>query len=429
MEVHKIGQLATKFQAFLANVSLQSQIKKRNLYGQAYGANCAFLQWDDEPIADAIAATRRLCPQISDKLIKNSLRDLMVKLLEDAISEKAHLEAIADLPSIADVLDTTDLETKLIELVESLRAHALPQIVYVPIEGLELKTDRLHVGTVTLHNRDQEEELDVFLESLKSRIGGDLLYVIKELESAKSYATLETKGDNDFVRAEAVQRVTDAIHILNLYLSSSLCQPYWTSIRIARTIFNRGITDDPNDVPFGIRRLNPSGRTLELDPKNKEKILKWGLENINACFQPTNKNEIAKRIRRAVVWYSKGVDAESAEESFVNLAIALETLLIGSEGSGPYSTTGSITQRLRERVAFLLGDDFDNRMEIGRITRDLYGLRSAIIHRGEKVELERLAQMDELVTQVILVFLQHGFRTWHEFQEWIAQRKFGEKSL
>jgi len=168
---------------------------------------------------------------------------------------------------------------------------------------------------------------------------------------------------------------------------------------------------------------------LELDPKNKEKILKWGLENINACFQPTNKNEIAKRIRRAVVWYSKGVDAESAEESFVNLAIALETLLIGSEGSGPYSTTGSITQRLRERVAFLLGDDFDNRMEIGRITRDLYGLRSAIIHRGEKVELERLAQMDELVTQVILVFLQHGFRTWHEFQEWIAQRKFGEKSL
>jgi hypothetical protein len=108
----------------------------------------------------------------------------------------------------------------------------------------------------------------------------------------------------------------------------------------------------------------------------------------------------------------------------VNLAIALESLLIGQEGKGPYATTGSINQRIGERVAFLLGDDFESRVYLEKTAKELYGLRSAIVHSGESVTQDDLAQMDDLVVQVILAFLKHEFNTWAEFCEWIAHERY-----
>jgi len=118
------------------------------------------------------------------------------------------------------------------------------------------------------------------------------------------------------------------------------------------------------------------------------------------------------------------VDADSPEEKFVNLAIALESLLIGKEGKGPYATTGSINQRIGERVAFLLGDDFERRVNLEKTAKQLYSLRSAIVHSGESVTQENLAQMDNLVVQVVLAFLKHEFNTWSEFREWIARERY-----
>jgi hypothetical protein len=102
----------------------------------------------------------------------------------------------------------------------------------------------------------------------------------------------------------------------------------------------------------------------------------------------------------------------------------LESLLIGNEGKGPYATTGSINQRIGERVAFLLGDDFGSRVHLERTAKELYGLRSAIVHSGESVTQENLTQMDDLVVQVVLAFLKHEFNTWSEFREWIARERY-----
>jgi hypothetical protein len=136
-------------------------------------------------------------------------------------------------------------------------------------------------------------------------------------------------------------------------------------------------------------------------------------------------NDIAKRLQRATTWYSKAVDADTPEEQFVALAIALESLLVGDEGKGLYAATGSINQKLSERTAFLLADDFESRRQQSSETKKLYGLRSAIVHRGESVRQKQLIQMDRLVKQSILAFLKRDFKNWNEFEEWIARQRFG----
>jgi hypothetical protein len=75
-------------------------------------------------------------------------------------------------------------------------------------------------------------------------------------------------------------------------------------------------------------------------------------------------------------------------------------------------------------VAFLLGDDFDGRVHLEKTAKELYRLRSAIVHSGESVTQENLTQMDDLVVQVVLAFLKHEFKSWPEFREWIARERY-----
>lgn len=427
-ESKQLEALERKFCAFLQDVSLKHEWEKPHVHiNRTYGRNFAFLQWGDETLNNAIAATRRLCPSISDKLITKALRDLMIEIFESqTVSENADPKADADLESIAEILDTSNVKQELVEVILRLRIQARPQIVFVPIEGLHLKTSELAVGSVVLHHRHDKSELDCALRSLEDRIGKQSASSVwADLKDVGCYATMETVGDDHFVRDEALQRTTEAIHILNLYLSSSRHQPHWAKIRIARVIINQTLpTEDSEGGAIGFNQSFPVERQLELDWKKERYIIEWGLNELSTCFQPQNENEIAKRIRRAVTWYSKAVDADSPGEKFVNLAIALESLLIGDEGKGPYATTGSIRQTLGERVAFLLGDDFESRTRIEGTTKNLYGLRSAIVHRGKQITQDQLAEMDNLVIQVTLAFLKRNFASWFEFQEWVLRQRY-----
>jgi len=102
--------------------------------------------------------------------------------------------------------------------------------------------------------------------------------------------------------------------------------------------------------------------------------------------------------------------------------------LIGDEGTGKFATTGSINQNIGERIAFLLGTDFNSRIEKEKEAKDLYGLRSDIVHRGKSVNKEALIKMDKLVKQTILIFLKHKITKWEEFLKWIALQRYDMQS-
>jgi len=266
------------------------------------------------------------------------------------------------------------------------------------------------------------------------------------------YAKVELTGDDNFVRHEATRKVRQVLHILNFCLSSSMHQPSWDRIRIANVLVNRrSLAENPDEGPAGLHETYLPHRSLELSKsqlleavnseyvrafsrrpsehsnwQEERDIVECGLQRLLDCFQ--TRGDIPKRFQRAVTWYSKAVDADTPEEQFVDLSIALESLLIGDEGKGPYATEGSITQNLAERVAFLLEDDFEHRRQRFDATKKLYRQRGAIVHSGKKITEDDLYAMDKLVKQVALVFLVHDFESWVSFQEWVAKEKFGKTS-
>lgn len=420
MRPGKLRGLERRFRDFLEDVSLKCGYEKTNLHmGRVYGPRSAMLQWEEGPFSAVITATQELCPTISDRQIARALRNLMVEMFESqAVSE----DGIADreLESITEVLDTSCVGEEISQMVSSLNELARTHVVFVPIEGLALTVNSLEIGDVKFYPRTSASELDQTLLDIEER-AKRVDHLETDLRDATCYARVEVVGDDYFARNEAVRRAKEAIHILNLYLSSPRHQfHHWASIRVARVIINRTLEDDQ----ISYNQSFPFERPLELDSVRKQNMLQAALEELSDCFQPQSNSDIAKRGRQAVTWYSKAVDADSPEEKFVNLAIALESLLIGREGGGPYATTGSISQRIGERVAFLLADSFESRVNYERKAKELYGLRSAIVHSGESVAETDLALMDELAIQVIIGFFKHGFKSWPEFRKWIAHERY-----
>lgn len=301
------------------------------------------------------------------------------------------------------------------------------QVVFVPIEGLKMSVSSLEIGTVTFYPRSNGCEFDQALEDVLKQYNLKASDLTTNFIKIACYAKVEAFGDTEFVRDEAVKRTKEAIHILNLYGGSSTYQTKSKSIGFSQLIVNRNLTDDKHqNSDVGFLESYPPQIRFEIDLKNVNTWAHMDLETMNNCFHRKKDAEIEERIQRATNWYGKAVDTDSPEEKFVNLAIALESLLIGDEGKGLNKTTGSINQKIGERVAFLLGTDFNNRIEKEKEAKYLYDIRSDIVHSGKSVNKQDLIKMDELVKQAVLFFLRHKFTKWEEFREWIAHQRYDD---
>jgi len=96
----------------------------------------------------------------------------------------------------------------------------------------------------------------------------------------------------------------------------------------------------------------------------------------NPHLQPDERSQI-DRVRTSLEWYFEGLISENQTFSFILFCTAVEALL-GSE-----KDQSNITQRLSDRISFLIARSVMEREAIRKDFSDAYDLRSDIIHRGK----------------------------------------------
>ena len=303
------------------------------------GPRLCQLVFSENEVAAVVKVAMELCPGVSKNRVERALLGLVESMLVDAGPRQ---EIALPLESILDVIDDSGIGPGLGKVISDLNRNRVPQIVYVPIEGVEFDMPKTTIGKVTLHRRHGTSELDALLQVLETRTEHSRRDL---LEHVKCYARIMIEGDGEFVRESALDEVTQVVHFLNLLFSSSRHQPSWARIQVSPFIINHASpTDNPENDPLGSQLGHSGRRDLEMElaqlgrlfgpiydssfcekPRwqldmDQEELIQRGLKELGACIQANN--EIRSRIRRAVAWYSRAVDADSDAEKYVNLAIA-----------------------------------------------------------------------------------------------------------
>jgi hypothetical protein len=109
----------------------------------------------------------------------------------------------------------------------------------------------------------------------------------------------------------------------------------------------------------------------------------------------------------------------------VQFAFALEVLL-----GGDNSWSGSTSARLAERTAFILGDSYEERVQIEKFIREIYRDRSGVAHGGEKrVSWARVLEASRLLHRLIVRLATEEpfvrFTSVKQLDNWVLRQKYG----
>jgi hypothetical protein len=140
-----------------------------------------------------------------------------------------------------------------------------------------------------------------------------------------------------------------------------------------------------------------------------------------------NPSDLEKRLISSIEWIGKSIRDSDRSRAFTQLVIGIESIFT-YEGRGAL-VSPSIASQISESVAFVLGKNLEERIQIVKQISDIYGKRSGIVHGGGKIISEKdLRETLLLVKRIVQEMTTNPkfleMDTIKSFYEWIKEQKF-----
>lgn len=138
---------------------------------------------------------------------------------------------------------------------------------------------------------------------------------------------------------------------------------------------------------------------LDLSLIKKNKIFKKLIKIISK----ENLNELEEKILVAIGWIRDSLVEEKNNSALLKAMIALESLFYFKTDNFMAPST---THLISESVLLILGKNLEQRLEMEKQLKKLYGKRSSVTHSGKaKIEKEDCDNLRKIATNVIVKFL------------------------
>lgn len=327
-------------------------------------------------------------------------REFLKLLIEAVGNESISPKAIETLYQKA-ILTSLDIhekrtdktfEQRLKEAIEELQSSFTTPLtsfsVYYPVFGLALDGLPIQVGNVEFCKFDDVHS-EKFMKFLNEHEGNEsekasrksFAETIKESEIfGKPAGLIEIKAfDNIAAKTLALKELALTVDVINFF---SDIIPYQKGhiylpgnkerLTINVPIISQG---EKSSFTFGWEVAGP------LMPFSFQQLLEnnkkrgWGFSKISNLLAK-KRNGLEDKIISAIQWAGKATVESKKEEAFLLYAICLESLILLD------NEKEELGYRLRTRVAHLLGGDLESRKKISTKVRDLYTVRSKIVHSG-----------------------------------------------
>lgn len=223
--------------------------------------------------------------------------------------------------------------------------------------------------------------------------------------------------DVDAARAAATVVLQQTNDCLNFFAAAASIsgQAYLLGERATGHGFNVNIDSNNNVVHgsflYGPLQPLPFGRLMQLR----------GFDRISKMLENNTPSPLEDRILRAVQLTGRAFVDTRREESFLLMAIALESLLLGRKDE-------NIGYRIALRCAHLIGlHDLTARKSLVKDIRGLYSRRSIIVHSGNiEVSDEEIALLHHYLRAALFMVIDNepfsSMRDEKEFEAWFEER-------
>lgn len=154
----------------------------------------------------------------------------------------------------------------------------------------------------------------------------------------------------------------------------------------------------PFDFSTCFLGLTISDWILDAKGSKSDKYIRMGWDFVRLALTLAEKDE---RLLRAAQWFFDSHSSQSELLGFVQAAVVLE-ILLGDKATSDLIGLGEL---LRNRCAYLIGRNEDDRREIMEDFNRIYTTRSKIVHSGKnhlsRTEMEDLYRLRSLCSRVI----------------------------
>lgn len=315
-----------------------------------------------------------------------------------------------------------DIKVELNSIIRELRSFSDKYTVIIPIGGIKFDRKKsLKVGNVKIGRFRKKH-----FSPLKLKKISPIKSYIQGLEG-KVVGVIEVKGESSKAMEKALLEVSRALNALRLYVRFFYYRSTDVQIRLMPQIMIGSI--GPNLIDQKSNKVLCTGesagsRPFVIDNKNLKKMRRFYFGEINSLLQ-SKRHELTpfeREILLSINWYGTAVDMTDPVLKFLNYAIVLEVLVSKQERD----SDRTITDKLAEGIAFLLGKGYENRYKIKRKIKKLYRIRSSIVHgREESVDEQNLLLIEHVALTLILKLLKKRglFRTNEELLDWIEEKR------
>lgn len=265
------------------------------------------------------------------------------------------------------------------EIIDNVSKHKT--IEFFKVYGLKMEVDVFEKGKFTFVNRNYikqyiiENAPGLNIDSINNKFSFSVLDNSLTENTDYVFVAIESISYDDTISLDkATQDVELLLSAINFMFGLENCVSSITSLPVKK------LNKYQLNIDYGY--LNSSGEMFYtgspiIIDKAAEKY-KWH-SRLWDIISLQERNELEKRIIKAIEWTSKAFVEKDENIKRVEIAFAFEALL---QSNSKEMIKESITALLSEQFAFINGKDLGDRKEKEKDFRDFYRERSGIAHGG-----------------------------------------------
>lgn len=343
--------------------------------------------------ADGYAAAKDLGKRIEQTApLKNrvSLRFLLDQLftwLQETLESKRHntfTDFIADRASA--VIQVHEFWIPVYRTYSS-REFAIGEVKFKTISPAMIER---WYSRIPEEERKRAPGADIALARQRSLLQGTLAAcVVVEAEALKAVEVARAQADESVALLRFLSEVNWTCRV------TSYCFPIGkentqTTMDI---VVNNG---EIRSIGRGVIEQGPAG--WNVDEARQFPLTVGVLELLQELASKRNSSELLSDVYGALQLHARASVATEVAHKLVFVVAAAESIFLRN-GNEP------IQKNLGERMAFLIGQNVDERRKVIKNVDDFYGIRSALIHHGKAIQEDQMDIIDEFFVNVWFSFV------------------------